>query len=397
MRRIVFALDGKWPISFWPLPLFVGLVVFVSAANSAGAIEQIPIETADESQEEATRDVLEELLESFSAYGSLRTRLLITDDTEELQNGASRIGLRLRRPIAPRVVPELTALGLVEVQVNLVENPTIATAGDSTNSELLTDENVDAFETRLGYVGFEFGDLASVAFGKQWAVYYDVAGWTDQFYVFGGTSLGAYNGGTDGGGGTGRADQAIVGRLDLDWLVVGAQYQVRGFDVISGRTYGGSLRARPAEWVELGLSFNRADLADDELGESIATTEHPQTLAAGIRLRFESWLAAFVYAHQVQTEPGTRAGETVLVDSDGYEFYARTDVALGVGAFGGFNIRAAEDAGLEEGLDVEQYYLGVDWFFDDHTFVYVQARSAHKGAEDAIVTGVRYNFELSSH
>ena len=55
------------------------------------------------------------------------------------------------------------------------------------------------FLARLGFVGVNFGPLGKVAIGKQYAVHYDVAGYTtDRFNVFGGQGTFAYMAGTDG-------------------------------------------------------------------------------------------------------------------------------------------------------------------------------------------------------
>lgn len=62
-------------------------------------------------------------------------------------------------------------------------------------------------------------------FGKQWAVYYDVAGWTDWYEISGGLASGAYSLNTDGGVlGTGRADSAISWRRR--WDLFGGEFQL---------------------------------------------------------------------------------------------------------------------------------------------------------------------------
>ncbi|WP_346836519.1 hypothetical protein [Microbulbifer sp. SAOS-129_SWC] len=67
-----------------------------------------------------------------------------------------------------------------------------------------------------------YGDFAA---GKQWAVYYDVAGITDWYNVSGGLASGAFALGGDGGiTGTGRADAALTWRKD--WEALGGTFQV---------------------------------------------------------------------------------------------------------------------------------------------------------------------------
>jgi len=61
--------------------------------------------------------------------------------------------------------------------------------------------------------------------GKQWAVYYDVAGITDWYNVSGGLASGAYALGSDGGiTGTGRADGAFTWRKR--WNGLGGEFQI---------------------------------------------------------------------------------------------------------------------------------------------------------------------------
>ncbi len=64
---------------------------------------------------------------------------------------------------------------------------------------LQTDIN-QVFTARLGFIGIDTGPFGRVAIGKQYAVHYDVAGYTtDRFNVFGGQGTFAYPAGTDGG------------------------------------------------------------------------------------------------------------------------------------------------------------------------------------------------------
>ncbi|MCG8592746.1 MAG: porin [Proteobacteria bacterium] len=368
----------------------VALAAGPTAAEPADAAEEPPREEpSGDVGEDRLSDVVETVRETLNAYGSLRVRFVAADGGEEVQNGASRLGLRLRRDFSST----FAVVGQVEWQVNLVDNPTILTVGDSTSSELTEVDNADAFETRLGWLGVDGGRWGRLTLGKQWSTYYDVAGWTDEFYVFGATSLGVFNAGTDGGQiGTGRASASIAWRGDFGRLSLGAQYQPSGLNDQSAETFGASLRLRLTEWLQVGAAFNRAERND--LGDGLRGSDDPRTIAAGLRLERWGLLAALVYADQRQNDAGRRGGVLRLFDASGYEAYLRYGWGRRLGLFGGGNWRSAADSGLDDEADVEDYYLGLDWFFNDQTFVYVQGRVDAEDGDDAIVFGIRFDFSL---
>ncbi|MEM1023743.1 MAG: porin [Myxococcota bacterium] len=340
------------------------------------------------------KNVLQELNETLRFYGALQTRLVFTESGEELQDGASRIGISFRRALAPRRLPLLEAFGKLEFGVNLVDNSQTLTLGDSTSSEILSRDGQDAFETRLGFLGLAYGNFVRLSFGKQWSVYYDVAGWTDKYYVFGSTALGVFSSGTDGGGGSGRADQAIQARFALRFVDLGLQYQVRGLSLGDGRSFGASLRARPTPWLEIGGTFVQV-LVDEDAARSMGLQldNDPRVFGLGVKLDYGGWILAFVYGNQAENELGSREDQSLLIGGNGYELYARVPLPLRLHIYGGFNLLDSEDQGLDEPVDVEHYYLGVAWDFHRQSKVYLQARRAALSDVDALVFGLHYDFE----
>ncbi|OLQ72897.1 hypothetical protein BIT28_06855 [Photobacterium proteolyticum] len=83
------------------------------------------------------------------------------------------------------------------------------------------------FTNRLGYITADNGNVGNFTLGKAWSVYYDVAGATDMFWIYGGNTSGTYDGLSGDGGvhGTGRADDVIQYRNNFNGLQVGLQYQ----------------------------------------------------------------------------------------------------------------------------------------------------------------------------
>jgi predicted porin len=192
-------------------------------------------------------------------YGSLRIRTLAAEGGDfEFIDRFSRIGFFGRYPGGEH----WSVLGRIEAGVNLVnQNPTIDVGGDPGHA---FGEGAQAFTTRLGYVGFET-PVGDITWGKQWAVYYDVAEWADQFYTFGGDGAGAYALGD--GGINGRAETAAQYRNEWGPLQLGLQIQNRkrtANDRGIADTFGASLRLSASDFLDFGLAYNEVrDGVDD--------------------------------------------------------------------------------------------------------------------------------------
>ena len=83
---------------------------------------------------------------------------------------------------------------------------------------------------RLGNITADKENIGHFTLGKAWSVHYDVAGATDLFWIFGGDTAGSYDGIVSDGGphGTGRADDVLQYRTNLNGLQIGVQYQFDG-------------------------------------------------------------------------------------------------------------------------------------------------------------------------
>lgn len=359
------------------------------SASPVGASEESSKETVDADSSNSS-GIIATLKDTLTPYGSLRVRVVSTSGASEIQNGSSRIGLRIRREVSP----SFAIIGRAEVQVNLVDDPTILTLGDSTGSELVTEENARTFSTRLGWLGFDMGRAGRLTLGKQWSAYYDVAGWTDQYYVFGATSVGVFTGGTDGGAfGTGRAEQALVWRNDFGRWTVGLQFQVKGESSQNAQSIGASLRARVTDWLTLGIAFNAAGLSDVEgVDDVVLFSDDPRSIVVGLQIDKGRLKLAATYADQRQNELGNIGDDLALFDSTGFELYARYGLDDRFGLIGGGNWRDSDDDALNASADIEHYFLGFDWHFHEKSFAYIQGRIAEKRNTDALVAGLRYNF-----
>jgi len=328
------------------------------------------------------------MTKAINPYGSLRVRLVRSDGDGEVQNGSSRVGILLRRELK-----HVTIIGQIEVQVNLVEDPTIPTVSESTseNRSLGSEQNQDAFSTRLGWLGFDMGSWGTLAIGKQWSVYYDVTGWTDVFYIFGATALATFPAGTDGGvTGTGRAEQAIIWRTERGPFQLGLQYQAKGKSEQVRDSYAASLRYALTDWLKLCGTALVAEYGDE--GDEIDGTDSARTFAVGAKLELDDLYLGLAFADQHDLDIGEKDGDLEFFNGQGVELYSRYSVNEQLGIFGGGNWFWADDAGFSEDQDVEDYYLGADWFFGPQTIFYVQGRLAYAQNDDALAVGLRYNY-----
>ena len=227
----------------------------------------------DPENQRQSRESLSDPLDStsrfdFEFYGSGRVHVINAFDAEsgestpEVADGLSRVGLRTEWEIGEGRY--LFARG--ELGFDLV-NQFTTRAGNY-------DEN--SLDGRLYYFGLEVPGL-HLLYGKNWSSYYKIAGMTDRFAIFGGSASGVYNAGTAGEKtGTGRAEEVIQGRVNVDLLKellhlkpfnLNFQYQ-QGQEIpqVTGESYeyGYGLSA----WLEheseygIGIAYNFSKVKD---------------------------------------------------------------------------------------------------------------------------------------
>lgn len=313
------------------------------------------------------------LSDTLDIYGSMRLFVEAGADNPTLNDGSSRLGLHTARdlPDGRRV------FGRIEWRTNLVNNNSRFVVSDQTSDgvALQTEAGSSALTTRLGYLGMRYDNIGELTFGKQWSVYYDVAGWTDVFNVYGGTALSVYSAGTDGGPlGSGRADNAIIWRNARGIFSYGLQAQFKTTDDFNDYTgLGGSLIIAPNDRWEIGAAITGSRI--DGVFETIAGTDNAGVATVGVRYRGGPWHMAFNVATWENHEAIFFVDDTLFYDGVGAEFYVNYKFSDRLQIYGGFNYTDPDidDLRVNPDFGIEQVLLGLSWFATEDSFAYLEA------------------------
>lgn len=271
---------------------------------------------------------------SLEPYVSLRGHLAVYDEQMELQENASKIGMRLSAGNN-----RVSFIAGTEVQLNMFKgSSSFNVDGDLAGGFLVVQpsQTQQVFGNRLGYLGIDLHKYGTVTFGKQWGVYRDITSYTDQFSVFGRRASATFIGGTDGGeGGTGRADQAIIYRNHFGPVSLGAQMQARNSNksrFIDG--YGLSSQIQVTKEFLIGLAYNRAFLNEPLINnhQVIGLTGNPVYFSFGTKYNSDKIDFGFILIHQkngdftqgelVHPTLGTLK-PTVVYDANGAEVFGK--------------------------------------------------------------------------
>ena len=331
-------------------------------------------------------------------YGSGRVRLSGSDGKVRISDNRSRLGVYGYKFFKPQVeiftrIELGTDLGGTFDDVFFPpENP--------------RDDSDGALFLRVGKVGVGTA-LGDFSLGKQWSVYYNVAGYTDRFAVFGATATGTYNAGTDGGGsGTGRADNSFKYQ-SYKKIALGLQAQDNGrIPLTNDRKYdaglGGSLTWEISQHWSFGAAYNRAffDEFDQELSD-LGLTGDSEAGVLGVSYALEPvYVAATVASHK--NHESTNAGK--FVDASGWEIYGRYLFNPRWRAIGGANYLSPDENDPQAGqYDIRSIIFGLQWAYGDASFgnmVYVEGELRGgrnfdgSPQENALTIGVRYSFKI---
>jgi len=350
----------------------------------------------------------------------------VNDQDTDIGNVSSRVGLAA----SVSFIESLKLFGRLEYGINPVDRAdnTVVILAHEADQPATGEVETDIF-LRLGYVGVK-SPLGEFSGGKIWGVYYEVAGWTDAFDVFGGTALGVYPGGDGGGIGTGRAEKALQYWDTFGDLSFGVQYQSRGtvsFDHSADCTffstgadcaagegvnlahsvysygYGVALTWAFNDNINFGMAYNRAAFpnydADTLERYSLTNNRHDVTGVIGVDYRLHEFYMAVA---------ATENKNHVLInnqymDSIGAELYTAYDFTPDwQGIFGGNWMAPRSGEEDFQSYRLLQWYLGARrnliGDFDSYAFVSLRydltkdTSGDINYANNMIVIGVRYNF-----
>ena len=327
---------------------------------------------------------------TVTPYLSARVRVVNSNDDTVLQNSASRGGFKIRKSLNSSI----SAIGQLEWQINLTDDNTVFAPDDNTNSDITSVAGADAFATRLGYIGLDFGKNGRLTFGKQWGAYANVANFTDQFPVFGGAASGIYATGTDGGAfGTGRAERAVQYQLSRDNFTFTAQTQLQGDAAQESSTYGLAFRFKPVDWFEIGAAINEADLDADLIGDVIRVSDDPRSAIIAARVNTDRWYLGLGLSDHTQTEIGRLDGDAQLIDSKGIEAVLRYKLKDNLRLFAGYNNRDVDQNQLfDSNVNIEDYLLGADYYFTPKSRFYFLSRFREELGSDQFAVGYNLDF-----
>ena len=351
-------------------------------------------------------------------YGSFRGHFAFFNGEVEFQENASRIGLRIG--VKKREVFFFTG---IELGINLFKSNSQFNADGNTDGGFIvatSEQASQVFNSRLGFLGIDFGKWGQFSVGKQWSVYYDITSYTDNFNVFGGQGSATYVAGTDGGEiGIGRADQSLIYRNRFGPVSLGLQLQAKNAfngQFIDG--FGFSTQIKIVEGLKAGVAYNKSYLKDETVEDApvLGLDDQPTYFTTGLTYNRDNLILGAVYAKQsdgdltegiILIPDFGEIGPTVVFDAYGYEVFAKYFWKR-FAFLGGFNYyqpdideigRISGQIPLDEDFKTSNLILGLEYRPSRLAYFYSEARIANgKGplgfeVQDVFTIGIRLEAE----
>ncbi|MFA6957273.1 MAG: porin [Thermoanaerobaculia bacterium] len=313
-RELAAAKQGAAPLPAQPAP----------PAAAATAPEETPV-----AEQIATMD----------PYGSLRVVVgSDTDGNTAMRDNISRVGIKG----SARLREGLDVVATAEVGLKLWGREQTTIFGGDPGAPVGQVDN--AVFARVGFAGLK-GRAGQLTFGKQWAPYSDVAGMTDQAYVFGGDAAGVYAAGTDGGiSGTGRADYATQYRYSNEHFSLGLQTQSRSRsenDQSWADTVQGAFTWHAGRGFHVGATYHevRDGVVDPEPDEA-----NKGDKATVVAISYDRPGHLYVGATYADLENHERDDTGVFFSGRGFEFFTRYYVTERSAIEGVFNDLEPDDS-----------------------------------------------------
>jgi len=360
--------------------------------------------------EKTDNPVLHEIMpDRFTLYGSLRLRYRESQTGTILGDGGSRLGIDDQWQFKTNY----WLLGRLELGFNLLDNLDLIFDPGGQGESSFGD---DMF-TRLAYVGLETPNMF-LLYGKNWSTYYQVASFTDRFQGAGAGASGTFNAGTDGGpSGTGRADQVLQTRIQVDhpWgplsrynpFSLNVQFQAgekipHAQDIRYNYGIGGSAILESKDNFKVGIAVNYTNIDRDDLRalRLIGIDNDDLDILFGAQWFGSKWYVATTFswlANHMATEDG------IYFDAWGSEGYGHYQLWEKIWFVGGWNYLEPLKGEQQAGNYILQYgILGLRYTFNDFKrMIYANIRFdrsiLHSTATDTVgnvyTVGIRWDFD----
>jgi predicted porin len=229
--------------------------------------------------------------------------------------------------------------------------------------------------------------------------------WTDIYTVFGATGSSTYNAGTDGGQtGEGRANDAVIYRVQFERLRLGVQAQFLDTRSPTLDGLGASLVYDFENGLRVGAAYSHAFLDFDE---SIVgyDGDDAQAFTAGVTFDDGVWTLAALDTWTHDHELVATDAATVIYDTLGAELFVGRKFEGTVMTYAGFDLaipRALDTRFIDPDYGTRDLIGGVRWLFDPkgRSYAYVEGRTgqtrdtAGNRALDQVMLGIRLNYSL---
>lgn len=357
---------------------------------------------ASESQKDSLPEWVYKASQLAQLYGSIRINIGFSDDGHTgVADNASRFGINARHPLLPEYKGNLDVMARAEWGASLVNrDETIRFSGDP-GAEFA--EAGNAVYTRLGYVGL-VTDWGSFTFGKQWSVYSQVAGKTDNFLVFGGEACGQYNAGTDGGvSGTGRANRSTQYNLKIGSFKMGIQGQGRAITAEDQKmfdTFGAAIMFEKNGFF-IGATYNevRDGMEKPEPDQPIKGDE---AMCGSISYQNERFVIAYSHARLIKHEKVQINDSTnYFYNGNGDELYIKYifSPSRKWHAATGFNYLRPDKNSKAGDFDIQYVVLEVGYKFNEGSYTFISSRidNSHnidgtRSDPTVFAGGIRFSF-----
>ncbi len=355
-------------------------------------------------------NLAKDFLGMFEPYGSLRSQVAVYQDTAQVQDDASRVGIRFSTRGRIKVYAG-TEWGVYLVRSSNSFNPDANHPG---SIETLAPQTNTVFDARLGYLGLDFRRGGKFSVGKEYGVHYDVTGWTtDQFNSFGGQASATYVASTDGGqSGTGRADQVVQYRNNvLKVLDVGLQGQFRGVDSNHASDgWGASLQVKVLPGIKIGGAYTRTYWSDATRAAVRDSSDHAEYMAFGAQALWRSLQLGFVWVRQhngdvayIPFSNPTLLPLAVAFSADGLELFGRVRLGPRFALLGGYNdyMPSVTNPLINPDFKIRYFIAGGEWYIARNAWVFTEGRinngtvyATGDAGYNVLTVGIHYDFSL---